>query len=78
MRTVRTEYLDWLLILGYRHLELIVREYVGHYNQQRPHRGLDLEVPVPGKCTVATPPSLLTRRHDILGGLIDEYHPVAA
>jgi putative transposase len=24
VRTVRTEYLDWLLILGHRHLELIV------------------------------------------------------
>ena len=78
VRTVRTECLDWILIVGHRHLERVLRDYVGHYNGQRPHRGIDLEVPVPANGTVATPPSLQARRHDVLGGLIHEYHPVAA
>ena len=78
VRTVRTECLDSILILGRRHLERALRQYVNHYNRQRPHRGIDLQVPVPGNGTVATPPLLDINRHDVLGGLIHEYHPVAA
>ena len=40
VRTARTECLDWLLILGRRRLELVLRVYVDHYNSQRPHRAL--------------------------------------
>jgi putative transposase len=36
VRTVRTECLDWMLILGRRHLERVLRVYVAHYNQARP------------------------------------------
>jgi hypothetical protein len=32
VRTVRTECLDWLLILGRRHLESVLRSYIQHYN----------------------------------------------
>jgi transposase InsO family protein len=32
VRTVRTECLDWLLILNRRHLERVLRIYVDHYN----------------------------------------------
>jgi putative transposase len=77
VRTVRTECLDWILILGHRHLEGVLREYVSHYNQQRPHRGIDLDVPTGG--VIPTPPSVhQVDRHDVLGGLIHEYYPVAA
>jgi transposase InsO family protein len=77
VRTVRTECLDWILILGHRHLERVLREYVEHYNRRRPHRGIDLDVPTGG--VVPTPPSLHhVDRHDVLGGLIHEYFAVAA
>jgi len=33
VRTVRTECLDWLLILNHQHLERIVADYVDHYNR---------------------------------------------
>jgi transposase InsO family protein len=36
VRTVRTECLDWTLVLGRRHLEEVLREYIGHYNAERP------------------------------------------
>jgi hypothetical protein len=36
VRTVRTEYLDWTLVLGRRHLEAVLREYIHHYNERRP------------------------------------------
>ena len=78
LRTVWTECLDWIVILGHRQLERVLRQYASHYNQQRPHRGIDLRLPVPGSRVTAAPPSLHVHRHDVLGGLIHEYHPVAA
>ena len=43
VRTVRTECLDWLLIVSRGHLEQVLRIYVRHYNKHRPHRALGLE-----------------------------------
>jgi transposase InsO family protein len=77
VQTVRTECLDWTLVLGRRHLEEVLRAYVHHYNHQRPHRGLDLGVPS-GRPAPLEPVPLTARRHDILGGLVHEYGPVAA
>ncbi|HZD64448.1 MAG TPA: integrase core domain-containing protein [Xanthobacteraceae bacterium] len=45
VRTVRAECLDWLLIVGRRHLETVLRIYTTHYNRERPHRGLALLSP---------------------------------
>jgi putative transposase len=45
VRSVRAECLDWLLILGRRHLEHVLRTYTTHYNRERPHRRLALWVP---------------------------------
>ena len=78
VRTVRTECLDWILVLGCRHLTGILREYVGHYNQHRPHRGLELGVPAPSDKADVTPLSFCVDRRDVLGGLIHEYLPQAA
>jgi putative transposase len=47
VRTVRTECLDWILIWNRRHLERVLHQYVAHYNTARPHRGIDLDVPIP-------------------------------
>jgi Integrase core domain len=47
VRTVRAECLDWLLIVGRGHLEQVLRIYVKHYNEHRPHRALGLEAPDP-------------------------------
>src|SRR5262249_36772590 len=41
VRTVRTECLDRILILGRRHLEHVLRVYRRHYNEHRPHPSLD-------------------------------------
>ena len=79
VRTVRTECLDWTLVLGRRHLGAVLREYFRHYNEQRPHRGIDLGVPA-GRAALKGPASCVVHRHDpsVLGGLIHEYRPVAA
>jgi putative transposase len=76
VRTVRNECLDWLLIVSRSHLDRVLRQYVGHYNQKRPHRGINPCVPAGGEIS-ATPASLYIRRHYVLGGLVHEYYPVA-
>jgi putative transposase len=45
VRTVRAECLDWLLIVGRRHLESVLRIYTVHHNRERPHRGFALHPP---------------------------------
>lgn len=47
VRTVRSECLDWMLVVGRRHLERVLQTYAAHYNRARPHRGLALKTPEP-------------------------------
>jgi putative transposase len=77
---VRTECLDWLLIVGRGHLEQVLRVYVQHYNAHRLHRALSLEPPAPSadlRVVGDGRPSMVHRR-DLLGGLLHEYHRRAA
>jgi len=77
VRSVRAECLDWLLILGRRHLERVLRAYTVHYNRERPHRGLALQPPE--RVNAADPPTAgKIERRDRLGGLIHEYYRAAA
>ena len=76
VRTVRTECLDWLLIVGRRHLEHVLRIYIQHYNRERPHRGLALHPPQP--LAPAFPRHGDVQRRDRLGGLVHEYYKAAA
>jgi putative transposase len=79
VRTVRSDCLDRILILGRRHLEHVLRVYTKHYNAHRPHRALRL-APPDGANTSAdgsNPPTDAIRRHDLLGGLIHEYQRAA-
>jgi putative transposase len=78
IETARGECLDWSLIMGRRHLDRTLRAYAEHYNRQRPHRALGLAAP---QATAEHPVPVHpreVRRQDVLGGLIHEYHGVAA
>jgi transposase InsO family protein len=78
IRTVRTECLDRVFLLGERHLRSVLGTYVEHYNRERPHRGLDLLAPEGAKdVSPLTIDDSVTRR-DVLGGLIHEYYRRAA
>jgi putative transposase len=70
--TVRAECLDWLLIVGRRHLEQVLRVYVEHYNAHRPHRALGLGAPAPPADPDAADKAWQGRiqRRDLLGGLL--------
>jgi hypothetical protein len=74
--TVRRECLDWLLVLGQRQLERVLREYVDHDNAARPHRALHLRAPLVGD--QSGPAIGAVVRRDRLGGLIHEYERRAA
>ena len=74
--TLRRECLDHLLIIGPGHLDVVLREYVQHFNAHRPHRSLDQRPPAGGSLprsdTIVRP-----LRRDRLGGIIHEYVQVA-
>jgi putative transposase len=75
VRTVRQDCLDHLLIVSHRHLEALLAEYVRHYNEARPHRGLQLVPPLPRPPTSAADGKVI--RYDVLGGIIHEYERAA-
>src|SRR5437870_10787312 len=77
VRTVRAECLDWLRILGRRHLETVLRIYTAHHNRERPHRRLALLLPDPTNAD-PRPSGEAIKRRDRLGGLIHEYYRAAA
>jgi putative transposase len=74
--TLRRECLDHMLITGPRHLDIVLREYIQHFNTHRPHRSLDQRPPAGGN-----PPgsgaAIRVLRRDRLGGLLHEYVQVA-
>jgi putative transposase len=74
--TVRRECLDWLLVLGERQLDRILREYAEHYNAARPHRACQLRTPDPRGQPGPTVGEVV--RRDRLGGLVHEYQRRAA
>lgn len=79
VRTVRSECLDWLLIVNARHLQRALTVFIDHYNAYRPHRTLDL-APPNGRRAIASwtdAQAMVVKRRDRLGGLLHEYERVA-
>src|SRR5437588_9380133 len=79
VRTVRSECLDWLLIVNARHLARTLAVFIDHYNCFRPHRSLGLEPPngrTPIETSNGTSP-ITVKRRDRLGGLLREYERAA-
>jgi hypothetical protein len=77
VRTIRTECLDWMIILNQRHLRRVLDVYVRHYNNKRPHRALQRQPPLPDRPPPGQAPTEIHRR-DHLGGLLHEYDANAA
>ena len=74
MQTIQQEALNHFVVLGEKHLNHIVREYMAHYHEERPHQALGNE-----------PPTGLQLVHDgevvcreRLGGLLKHYYRDAA
>jgi putative transposase len=75
--TARAECLDWVLIRSERHAQRVLREFVTHYNKERPHRGINLEPPVPDLAPHQFASGDVVERVDRLGGLLHEYRLAA-
>ena len=80
--TIRRECLDWLIPLSEAHLRAILKSWVTHYNQGRPHSALGPGVPDPPRESEVVPTSeshhrlaagALVRVKSVLGGLHHEY-----
>jgi len=75
--TLRRECLDHILIAGPRHLDIVLREYVQHFNTHRPHRSLDQRPPAGDAPPPRPGAGIRVLRRDRLGGLVHEYLQVA-
>jgi transposase InsO family protein len=75
VRTVRSECLDWLLILNEQHLEHVLAVFAAHYDGHRPHRALGLRPPHPTRPLVAATgqDEVHVERRDCLRGLVHGY-----
>jgi putative transposase len=76
--TLRRELLDRLLILGERHLALVPREHLIHYNGHRPHQSRLQRLPDIDTQPVRDVANLRSvRRKPIVAGVINEYRHAA-
>jgi putative transposase len=81
MGTIRRECLDYVIPLSEKHLRTILREWVRHYNQGRPHASLGPGIPDsesrPRPCPSIHRHELADdrriRARNVLGGLHHEY-----
>ena len=70
MGSLRRECPDHTLIYQGRHLERVVKEYKAYYNQERPHQGIDQQMPISRNRPKNTG---FIQRRKVLGGIINDY-----
>jgi putative transposase len=76
--TLRRELLDRTLILNERHLALVLRQYVAHYNGHRPHQSRQQRPPDIETQPVRDMADLRSvRRKPVVAGVINEYRQAA-
>ena len=75
LRSVRSECLSKVIPLSEKHLWPLCREYVRHYNSERPHQGIGNRIIDPEVSANDAGPIQCRER---LGGLLRFHHPEAA
>ena len=80
IQRVKSECLDHFIILGEQHLRYVLREYLVHFHEERPHQGLGNQ---PANQTTVLDEIASTSAdqvvcHERLGGLLKHYERRAA
>jgi transposase InsO family protein len=73
---VRAECIDRMLTYGERHLRSVLNEYIDHYNGHRPHQARGQRPPDQDEQAVVSIEGRI-KRHEVLGGAINEYRRAA-
>jgi putative transposase len=76
IQTIQVECLDHFLVFGEKHFDFLVREYVAHYHEERPHQGLGNRLLHGQPPPESSDSSIQCRTR--LGGLLKHYHREAA
>ena len=73
--TLRRELPDRILILGERHLALVLGEYVAHYNGRRPHQSRQQQPPdIEAQPARDVADLRSVRRKHVVAGVVNEYY----
>lgn len=72
IRSIKTECLNHLILIGKGSLEKALKQYLAHYNQERTHQGLNNSVL--GKDTKIIHPQAQIKARSRLGGLLNYYY----
>ncbi len=84
VQNVKSEALNFFMIFGLEHFDLIVSEFVEYYHEQRPHQGLgNMPLPKPGESSNDSDDEPKTLSFELsqikcetrLGGLLRSYLP---
>ena len=76
VRSIRSECVDRLAILGESHLRVVIRDYLAHYHAERNHQGLDSALIDPGPEAGRNEGEIACLSR--LGGLLRYYHRKAS
>lgn len=78
IQTIQCECLDRFIAIGTGHLDHLVREFVDHYNLERPHSGIGFRAPAGQRCSGGDTPVGRVLRRSRLGGTLNHYVRAAA
>jgi putative transposase len=80
IQSTRVECLDHFIILGTRHLDHLLSEYIEYHNRERPHSSLEFATPMgrtpPARAGPVAPGEVRCRER--LGGVLKHYYRKAA
>lgn len=76
VRNIKRECLDKMVLFGERHVRYVCTQYIEHYNEERPHKGLDYRRPVEPDAPPCRDGPVQCRER--LGGLLKSYFREAA
>jgi putative transposase len=82
VQSIKQECLEHFVVFGKRHMDYLCHEFLDHYHAERPHQGLDNELPTLCRKKRKRQPDLLPLTeigcHNRLGGLLKHYYRKAA